>query len=67
MRITKNFVPIDVNVIGEKLGVDGDIIFSSLYYHLNQKYSYPIAKVSRDTNVAQRGASGSIGISTGEK
>ena len=29
-RLEKNFVPIDVNMIGKKLGVDGDIIFSRL-------------------------------------
>lgn len=40
LRITKNYVPIDVELLGGKLGVDGDIIFGRLYYHLNKKYNY---------------------------
>ncbi|MEQ8534519.1 MAG: hypothetical protein RIB86_21880 [Imperialibacter sp.] len=39
-RNTKVYVPIDVNKIGEELGVDGDIIFGRLYYHLNNKFRY---------------------------
>jgi hypothetical protein len=39
-RITKLYVPIDVDFVGEALGVDGDIIFGRLYYHCNQKYSF---------------------------
>jgi hypothetical protein len=39
-RITKLYVPIDVDFIGEALGVDGDIIFGRLHYHLNRKYSF---------------------------
>ncbi|EIU7005240.1 hypothetical protein L5163_004633 [Vibrio parahaemolyticus] len=39
-RTTKNFVPIDVAMIARKLGVDEDIVFGRLYYHLNEKYGY---------------------------
>jgi hypothetical protein len=39
-RETKNYVPIEADIIGKKLKVDGDIIFGRLYYHLNKKYSY---------------------------
>jgi hypothetical protein len=39
-RQSKVYVPIDVDLIGRKLYVDGDIIFGRLYYYLNKKYSY---------------------------
>lgn len=39
-RLSKIYVPIDVDLIAEKLGVDGDIIFERLYYYLDKKYSY---------------------------
>lgn len=39
-RNSKIYVPIDVDRIGKDLGVDGDIIFGRLYYHLNNKFSY---------------------------
>lgn len=39
-RGTKTFVPIDIEKIGNDLGVDGDIVFGRLYYYLEQKYSY---------------------------
>lgn len=39
-RVSKVYVPIDVDLIGEELGVDGDIIFGRLYYHFNNKYSF---------------------------
>lgn len=39
-RSAKIYVPIDCDMIGRKLGVDGDIIFGRLYYYLNEKYSY---------------------------
>ena len=32
LRVTKNYVPIDIDLLGEELGVDGDIIFGRLYY-----------------------------------
>ena len=39
-RETKNYVPVDFDSIGENFNVDGDIIFSRLYYHMNRKFSY---------------------------
>lgn len=47
-RETKNYVPIDIDSLARKLDVDGDIVFSRLYYHLNKKYSY---KQDDDTKV----------------
>jgi len=37
-RSSKIFIPIDIKLIAKKLGVDVDIIFGRLYYHLEQKY-----------------------------
>ncbi len=34
------YVPIDVDIIAEKLGSDGEIIFGILHYHLDFKYRY---------------------------
>jgi len=39
-RSAKNFIPVDIKLIAQKLGVDVDIIFGRLYYHLEQKYGY---------------------------
>ena len=39
-RESKNYVPINIVELGDSLGVDGDIIFSRLYYHLEKKYGY---------------------------
>ncbi len=39
-RDAKIYVPIDIDLIGKRLAVDGDIIFGRLYYHFNNKYSY---------------------------
>src|SRR5688572_15136054 len=39
-RLSKIYVPIDVDLIAEKLSVGGDIIFERLYYYLDKKYSY---------------------------
>ena len=39
-RETKNFVPVDLEVIAAEVGVDKDIVFGRLYYHLEQKYGY---------------------------
>jgi hypothetical protein len=39
-RETKVHVPIDVASIAAGFGVDADIIFGRLYYHLEQKYGY---------------------------
>lgn len=39
-RSSKIYVPIDCSVIAQDLGVDPDIVFGRLYYHLNKKYGY---------------------------
>jgi len=39
-RSSKIFVPIDVGEVAESLGVDADIVFGRLYYHLNERFSY---------------------------
>ncbi len=39
-RSSKIYVPIDIVGIAKSLGVDEDIIFGRLYYHLNKKYGY---------------------------
>jgi hypothetical protein len=39
-RLSKIYVPIDIELIAEKLGVDSDTIFERLYYYLDKKYSY---------------------------
>lgn len=39
-RQTKVFVPVDCQKIAQRLGVDGDIVFGRLYYHLEQKHGY---------------------------
>ena len=37
-RVTKIWVPIDVEALGKKFGCDPDLIFGRLYYHMNEKY-----------------------------
>lgn len=39
-RSTKIYVPIDCEAIANDFGVDPDIIFGRLYYHLDKKYGY---------------------------
>jgi len=39
-RASKIYVPIDIDVIAEELGIDADIVFGRLYYDLNQRYGY---------------------------
>lgn len=39
-RDAKIYVPIDCRRIADHFGVDRDIIFGRLYYHLEQKYAY---------------------------
>jgi hypothetical protein len=41
-RGSKNYVPIDVNEVGRALGVDPEIVFGLLYYHLEKKYGYDV-------------------------
>lgn len=39
-RSSKIYVSIDCKLVASELGVDPDIIFGRLYYHLNRKYGY---------------------------
>ena len=39
-RSTKVYVPIDINQLAEHFGIDGDIVFGRLYYHLEPKYGF---------------------------
>jgi len=39
-RAAKIYVPLDIKDIAARLGVDGDIVFGRLYYHLEQKFGY---------------------------
>jgi hypothetical protein len=39
-RKTKIYVPIDSAKIARHYGVDSDIVFGRLYYHLEKKYGY---------------------------
>lgn len=45
-RSAKIMVPIDVKAIAEHFGVDVDIIFGRLYYHLEKKFGYTQADKS---------------------
>jgi len=40
IRITKNFVPLDIEKIAKHFQVDRDIIFSRFYYVFKEKYDY---------------------------
>ena len=37
-RVTKIWVPIDIEALGKKFRCDPDLIFGRLYYHMNEKY-----------------------------
>ncbi len=39
-RDAKVYVPIDIDAVAVKLGVDGDIVFGRLYYDMNKRYAY---------------------------
>ena len=39
-RVGKIHVPIDCKMIARELGVDSDIVFGRLYYHLEERYGY---------------------------
>lgn len=39
-RSSKIYVPIDVDALATELGVDIDIVFGRLYYHMEGKYGY---------------------------
>ena len=40
IRETKIYVSVDIESIAKRMGVDNDIIFGRLYYHLNNRYNY---------------------------
>jgi hypothetical protein len=39
-RAAKIYVPIDIRDVAAHLGVDGNIVFGRLYYHLERKFGY---------------------------
>jgi hypothetical protein len=39
-RESVNYVPIDIESIASIFGVDKNLVFGQLYYHLNRKYGY---------------------------
>ncbi len=39
-RQAKILIPVDCKKIGKKLGVDSDIVFGRLYYHMEKEYGY---------------------------
>src|SRR6185437_8288080 len=40
-RLAKVFVPLDLTLVASELGVDPELVFGRLYYHLEQKYGAP--------------------------
>jgi len=38
-RVTKIWVPIDIEALGKRFRCDPDLIFGRLYYHMNEKYA----------------------------
>jgi len=54
-RDAKIYVPIDTDLMGKRLGVDGDIIFGRLYYHFNNKYSFEKDGASTDFFALRQG------------
>ncbi len=40
IRETKIYIPLEIETIAKKMGVDNDIIFGRLYYHLRNRYNY---------------------------
>lgn len=47
-RTSKIYVPIDCQLVADKLDTEGDIIFGRLYYHLEKRFGY---KQSDGSNV----------------
>ena len=39
-RSAKILVPIDIDALAREMGVDHDIVFGRLYYHLEKRYGY---------------------------
>lgn len=62
-RATKVYVPINIEELAEHFGIDADIVFGRLYYHLEPKYgftqidnskvSFFTLKAVEDTHVVQ--------------
>lgn len=40
-RSSKIWVPIDIEALAKRFGVDPDMVFGRLYYHMNGKYRQP--------------------------
>lgn len=43
-RVDLNYVPIDVDHVGSKLGSDGDMIFGRLFFHMDRQHGYQNAR-----------------------
>lgn len=39
-RSSRNYVPIDCEIIAKKVEMDPNLVFGRLYYHLNKKHGY---------------------------
>jgi len=62
-RTTKVYVPINIKELAEYFGINGDIVFGRLYYHLEPKYGFTqeddskvhffTLKVGEDTHAVQ--------------
>lgn len=46
-RSSRIWVPIDIKTVGQRLGLDSEIVFGRLYYHLNKKYGFEQPDKSR--------------------
>ena len=40
VRSNKTFVPLDLEALATDLGMDTDVLFGRLYYHLNHRFAY---------------------------
>ncbi len=53
-RSSKIWVPIDIETLARKFGLDPDIVFGRLYYHLNEKFSFQNSEGSKSEFFAMR-------------
>lgn len=53
-REKKIIVPIDIGVVAKRLGVDPDIVFGRLYYHLDPKFRHTSTRSDSDDPVSVR-------------
>ncbi len=51
----KIHVPIDINSLADHFGVDADIVFGRLYYHLNEKHGFEQGSARVDLFLMQVG------------